>query len=99
MDTWRGCFRGFRVFDFLPNVFELTMLAPSRKAISGQPGVLPTSPGPGAESGARVRRRPGATALLLAEMNQKWVGWAVVSRPGRAAESASAVWLPGSIAD
>ena len=42
MDTWRGCFRGFRVFDFLPNVFELTMLAPSRKAISGHPRVLPS---------------------------------------------------------
>jgi len=41
------------------------MLAPSRKAIFGRPGVLPVSPGPEAESGALVLAGPPAVAPLL----------------------------------
>ena len=60
MDTWRAGFRGLGACGFRPNVFDLTMLAPSRKAISGHPRVRPLSLRLGRSRGSigpRIRRR------------------------------------------
>jgi len=88
LDTWTACFRGFRACWFSPNTVEHTMLAPSRKAIVGQPRVLPTFRGAGGPSASIRRGAPTRPPLPVGEATQQSV--AKVPRP----ESASRATPP-----